>query len=72
MYTDSFHVIYIVLCCTVLFMVLYLVVLQCGVAGVITHENKLLVVKETTKAAGWKFPGGYTELGNLFLVYMID
>lgn len=33
-----------------------------GVAGVLSLEDKLLVVKERSKLTGWKFPGGYVNL----------
>lgn len=34
-----------------------------GVAGVVAREGQLLVVKEKHKQLGWKFPGGYVNLG---------
>ena len=34
-----------------------------GVAGIVARDGQLLVVKEKHKQLGWKFPGGYVNLG---------
>jgi ADP-ribose pyrophosphatase YjhB (NUDIX family) len=39
---------------------------HCGVAGLVIHDNKILVVKEKSKIVGWKLPGGYLNLGEDF------
>jgi ADP-ribose pyrophosphatase YjhB (NUDIX family) len=36
---------------------------HCGVAGLVINEDKILVVREKSKIAGWKLPGGYANLG---------
>lgn len=36
-----------------------------GVGGVVVNDDKILLVKESDKH-GWKFPGGYVNLGEEF------
>ena len=41
---------------------------HCGVAGVLFHDNHILVVKEKAKVfkPHWKLPGGYVNLNEHF------
>ena len=39
---------------------------HCGVAGVLTFNHNILVVKEKSKLTGWKLPGGYVNLNEEF------